>query len=99
MAVEPLSSWYQRRAAMVEPYVAAYQRYGWPAHGVHDLRLAPFHVLATDGAVHMDKTHQWPLDTISRMVAASSSPCLQMTAYRVVELTDTAGERAMLAWW
>ena len=99
VAVEALSSWYQERVTMVARYVEAYQRYCWPVDSVQDLRLAPFHILATEGAVHVDKTHQWHLDTIGRIVAASSGPCLQMTAYRVLDLTDTGAETAMLAWW
>ena len=88
LTVEALSSRYQERATMVAQYVEAYQRYCWPVHGVEDLRLAPFHILATEGTVHVDKTHQWHLDTIGRIVAASSTPCLQMTAYRILDLTD-----------
>jgi protein phosphatase len=99
LAVEALSSRYQKRATMVAQYVEAYQRYCWPVHSVQDLRLAPFHILATEGAVHVDKTHQWHLDTINRIVAASSGPPLQMTAYRVLDLTDTAAETDMIAWW
>jgi protein phosphatase len=99
VVVEALSSRYQERATMVARYVEAYQRYCWPVDSVQDLRLAPFHILATEGAVHVDKTHQWHLDTIGRIVAASSSPCLQMTAYRVLDLTDEAAETDMIAWW
>jgi protein phosphatase len=66
---------------------------------VEDLRFAPFHILATEGVVHVDKTHQWHLDTIGRIVAASSSLCLQTTASRVVDLTDTAAETEMITWW
>jgi len=56
LAVDALSSRYQERATMVAQYVEAYQRYCWPVHSVQDLRLAPFHILATEGAVHVDKT-------------------------------------------
>jgi protein phosphatase len=98
-AVGALSARYQERATMVAQYMQAYQRYGWPVHRVEDLRFAPFHILATEGAVHVDKTHQWHLDTIGRIVAASSTPCLQMTASRVLDLTETAAESVMLAWW
>ena len=99
MAVEALSARYQERATMVAQYVEAYRHYCWPVHGVEDLRFAPFHILATEGAVHVDKTHQWHLDTIGRIVAASASPCLQLTASRVLDLTDASAEAAMLAWW
>jgi protein phosphatase len=99
VAVETLSNRYQERATMVAQYVEAYRHYCWPVHSVEDLRLAPFHILATEGVVHMDKTHQWHLDTIGRIVAASSSPCLQMTASRVLDLTDAAAETEMITWW
>jgi protein phosphatase len=99
LAVEAPLNRYQERATMVAQYVEAYQRYSWPVHRVEDLRFAPFHVLATEGAVHVDKTHQWHLDTIGQIVAASSSPCLQMTASRVLDLTDVTGEAEVLAWW
>src|SRR5919106_1808891 len=90
LAVEALSSWYRERATMVARYVESYQRYCWPVDSIQDLRLAPFHVLATEGTVHVDKTHQWHMDAIGRFVAASSGPCLQRTASRVLDLTDTA---------
>src|SRR5713101_6465392 len=43
------------RRTMVDDYVAAYRRYCWPVEDVNDLKLAPFHFLATEGKVHMDK--------------------------------------------
>jgi hypothetical protein len=79
--------------------VAAYQRFCWPVHAVEDLRLAPFPVLAMEGAVHVDKTHQWHLDPLGRIVAAASSPCLQMTAFRVLDLADTSAGASIRAWW
>jgi protein phosphatase len=97
LAVEAVSNRYQERAAMVARYVEIYQHYCWPVHSAEDLRLAPFHVLATEGAVHVDKTHQWHPDTIGRIVAGSSNSCLRMTAARVLDLTDTAAETAMIA--
>jgi protein phosphatase len=99
VAVEALADRYQERATMVAQYVEAYRHYCWPVHRVEDLRFAAFHVLATEGAVHVDKTHQWHLDTIGRIVTTSSSPCLQLTASRALDLRDTAAETAMLAWW
>jgi protein phosphatase len=99
IAVETLLARYQERATMLAHYVEAYRHYGWPVHGVEDLRFAPFHLLATEGAMHVDKTHQWHLDTIGRIVAASSSPCLQMTTARVLDLTDPAAEATVMTWW
>ena len=40
-------------------YRAAYNRYVAPFAGIDDLRIAPFHLLASEGAVHADKDHLW----------------------------------------
>ena len=31
-----------------------------------DLKLAPFHLLATEGCVHTDKDHLWHIETLGR---------------------------------
>ena len=36
-----------------------------------DLRLAPFHVLATEGAVHADKDHIWHMRHATAMCNAA----------------------------
>ena len=35
----------------------AYRRYSWPTDGIEGLQIAPFHLLASEGAVHADKPH------------------------------------------
>jgi len=35
-------------------FVDAYRQYCWPVACVSDLKLAPFHILASEGAVHTD---------------------------------------------
>ncbi|HVZ18990.1 MAG TPA: polynucleotide kinase-phosphatase, partial [Terriglobales bacterium] len=42
----------KERQQMVSDYVAAYRRYCWPVESVNDLKLAPFHLLATEGKAH-----------------------------------------------
>src|SRR5690606_20927092 len=37
------------RAGAADAFAAAYRRHCWPVGGVADLRLAPFHLLATEG--------------------------------------------------
>ena len=37
---------------MIDGFVAAYRQYCWPVSGVDDLKLAPFQILAGEGAVH-----------------------------------------------
>ncbi len=90
---------YQDRAEMMARYVDAYRQYCWPVHSVSDLRLAPFHILASEGALHTDKNHIWHMDTLARLVQAAPESVLFATPYKVVELNDPASEAEGAAWW
>ena len=99
--VSALRAWYGERAAMTEAYVASYRRYCWPVQGLGDLRLAPFHLLASEGAVHADKDHRWHMAMIGRLAAADhpSAPLLFTTATQEVALDDDASLAEGIAWW
>ena len=43
----------------------AYRQYCWPVHSLDDLKLAPFHLLATEGTVHTDQNHVWHMETLA----------------------------------
>ena len=62
------------RRQMVGDYIEAYRRYCWPVNSVNDLKLAPFHLLATEGAVHTDKPHTGTWKRWRVWLAASSLP-------------------------
>jgi protein phosphatase len=83
---------------MVEQYRAAYRRYCWTVKDVSDLKLAPFHLLASEGAVHVDKDHQWHMATLARMCGQDGA-LLLATENRVVELSDSDSWRAGTDWW
>ena len=38
-----------RAVETAKPYVDAYRRYCWPVQSLPDLKLAPFHLLASEG--------------------------------------------------
>ena len=52
-----------------------------------DLKLAPFHLLATEGRVHVDKDHRWHMETLAEVCRADPE-LLLATPYRVVDVTD-----------
>ena len=87
-----------RRAGHVAAYDAAFRRYGWETEGVGDLRLAPFHVLASESGAHVDRDHGWHLGLIDRMVAEDPG-WLQGTGRRVVGVTDADSCAEAAAWW
>ncbi len=86
------------RKSDLERFTAAYQGYLWPVNGVDDLRLAPFHLLASEGAVHTDKDHAWHMATLSAL-AEQGDPIIRATAHRVVDLYDDTAVQAAIDWW
>jgi protein phosphatase len=95
---EALLSQFQERQSMTTKYVEAYRRYCWPVASLDDFKLAPFHLLATEGAVHTGKEHVWHMDTLARLCRADER-LLLATPYRVVDLTDEASVADGVAWW
>ena len=79
-------------------YVEAYRRYVRPVHGVDDLVLAPFHLLATEGKVYDDRDHMWHLHTLAKLCAADPK-LLLATAYREVQLYDDRRCASAAHWW
>ena len=73
-------------------YVAAYRTYCWPVHGVEDLKLAPFHLLATEGKTYFGKDHSWHMETLARL--ATHDPVLLATTNRN-RRTHRRAERAV----
>ncbi|HEY8379623.1 MAG TPA: hypothetical protein VIK91_24190, partial [Nannocystis sp.] len=89
---------YRSRAEATERYVYAYRRYCWDVASVADLKLAPFHLLATEGAVHTHRDHVWHMETLARICAADEEVLLA-TPYRVVDVTDPASQAEAIRWW
>lgn len=83
------------RQAMARDYVAAYRRYCWPVNSVDDLKLAPFHLLATEGAGHFDKPHDWHMQTLSKLAGG----ILIATPFLVVDVTDPDQAATAIRWW
>ncbi|MFL6260640.1 MAG: polynucleotide kinase-phosphatase [Thermoanaerobaculia bacterium] len=89
---------YRERYELSGRFASAYRRYCWPVSSVADLRLAPFHLLASEGAVHVDKDHVWHMETLAALCGADPD-LLTATPYRVVDLADPASEEGATAWW
>ncbi len=88
---------YRERYDLANQYVAAYGHYCWPVDALEDLRLAPFHLLATEGTVHL-RDHAWHMKTLATLCEAGA-PLLLATPYQVVDVTDPASCQAGIEWW
>ena len=96
--IGPLLERYQQRVQMTDLYVDAYRRYCWPVHSLGDLKLAPFHLLATQGTVHLDKDHVWHMSTLARLCQTDPG-FLYPTPYRTLDLTLPDEQAGGTAWW
>jgi protein phosphatase len=85
----------QRRTVNASLFSEAYRRYCWPTEGLDGVRVAPFQVLASEGATYEEKPHAWHLAVADRMVAADSS---LITATRRM-FVDADSWDAGIAWW
>jgi protein phosphatase len=95
---EDLLARFRERGDLAARYTEAWRRYCWPVTSTADLRLAPFHLLATEGTVHADKDHLWHLATLAEICAAAPD-LLIATRHRVVDLGDPASEAEAIRWW
>ncbi|MBM4075941.1 MAG: polynucleotide kinase-phosphatase, partial [Planctomycetes bacterium] len=82
----------------VNQFVTSYRRYCWSVNSLEDLKLAPFHLLATEGKVHTHQNHVWHMQTLAK-VCQKDSRLLRATPFKIVNLTDVASEQDGIAWW
>ncbi|MFO0745188.1 MAG: polynucleotide kinase-phosphatase [Myxococcota bacterium] len=85
------------RAGAVEGFVRAYRQYCWSVTGLDDLRLAPFHLLATEGKARIEHDHLWHMATLARL--AAEDPLFVATEHRLVALDRPDEVEAATAWW
>ena len=93
--VGPLLDAQRDRLADAAAFTAAYHRYVWPTDGLTGLAVAPFQLLATEGATYADRPHEWHLGLADRLVDADPD-LVRPTARLVVGSGDVA---AATAWW
>jgi protein phosphatase len=96
--VSELQQSFKDRQKMAEQYVEAYRRYCWEVESVTDIKLAPFHLLASEGKVHIDRDHIWHMETLRR-ICECDSEILMATPYRVVDVEDETSREEGIHWW
>ncbi|MBE3560390.1 MAG: polynucleotide kinase-phosphatase [Ktedonobacteraceae bacterium] len=98
LPVDALLNTYRQRQSLAERYVEAYRRYCWPVSSVTDLRLAPFHLLATEGQTYFERDHLWHMHTLAGICQAGR-PLLLATPYLVIDVNDSASIEEGIRWW
>ena len=86
------------RSAHADAFTAAYLRYCWPTDGLDGVRVAPFQVLASEGAVYHERPHMWHLELADRLAAADPS-LFASTRRFAVDIGDVSSVAAAVRWW
>ncbi|MES0126298.1 hypothetical protein NKL05_29960 [Mesorhizobium sp. C420B] len=85
------------RAARAAKYATAWAPYVWPVSCVDDLKVAPFHLLASEGRVWFDQDHVWHMSLADRLAAHVG--VVTPTRWRTVDLADGSACAEAIAWW
>ncbi|KAB8144354.1 polynucleotide kinase-phosphatase [Chloroflexia bacterium SDU3-3] len=97
--VAEVGPWFAEREAMAQDYVRAYGHYCWPVETLASLRLAPFHLLASEGATHTRDDHRWHMATLARLAQADRTGVLLATPTLEVDVADAESVAAGCRWW
>jgi protein phosphatase len=106
-AVRALLDRTRARLTNADAFTAAYLRYCWSTDGLAGVRVAPFQLLATEGAVYHERPHAWHLEIAGRLAAAdraraaaAAGPDLIATTRRLAVATgDPASVAQATKWW
>jgi protein phosphatase len=82
----------------VGKFVSAYRQYCWSVESLDDLRLAPFHLLATEGKVLTHQNHLWHMERLAK-ICQHDPKFLLATQFQVVDVTNPDSEQAGVEWW
>ncbi len=97
--VADLMEGYHQRTVAVGEYINAYQKYCWSVDSISDLKLAPFHLLASEGKMYIDKDHLWHMEMLTKLCNCLDENPLFATSYGVVDLTDQDSETTAITQW
>jgi protein phosphatase len=62
---------FEQRREGIDGYTDAYRRYCWTVFSIEDYRIAPFHILATEGKAWNSENHLCHLETIRQYITGS----------------------------
>jgi protein phosphatase len=95
---EELLAQFKNKAEMLEQYTDAYRRYCWDVKTLDDYRIAPFHILATEGKVWNSENHIWHMENIEKYFTGTD-PIFIATDYLVVDLASEVSVNSAINWW
>jgi protein phosphatase len=96
--VAGLDTRFAERLDRAARYARVWAPYAWPVSGIDELHIAPFHLLASEGATHFDRDHRWHMAMANRLVDAGPGIVTRTRTFEVT-LSDESSCAAGAAWW
>ena len=97
LPLDALSAKTTERLGSAEAFAAVVRGYAWPVAGIDDLKIAPFHLLASEGQVHSDKPHAWHRERLAPL--AEADPLFKATRAIEIDLDSEAEVERGVRWW
>ncbi|MBV7440100.1 polynucleotide kinase-phosphatase [Weeksellaceae bacterium TAE3-ERU29] len=96
--VEELLSKFQSKKETINKFISSYQKYCWTVESINDYKLAPFHILATEGQVHVDKNHEWHMENIKE-ISLADEQLFKITPYKIIDTENEESVEEAIDWW
>ena len=96
-----LNSLYEKftqREEALTLYTKAYRRYCWDIKSMDDYRIAPFHILATEGKTWNTENHLTQMECIKKYMTGND-PVFIATNYMEIDLLDENSIASGIKWW
>ena len=87
------------RRDRIDRYRDAYRQYCWEVDSLDDLLVAPFHLMATEQGVHIDKTHRWHMETLHHHLRCGEATSMHATRVFYVDPRDESAVAKATQWW
>ncbi len=89
---------YTNKQKSIKKFITSYRNYCWNVESIEDFKLAPFHILATEGQVHIDKNHEWHMENIKEICSADNK-IFKITPYKIVDTQNQESVNSAIRWW
>ena len=96
--IDTLLDKYSSKRKSIDKFIDSYRNYCWEVADIEDFKLAPFHILATEGEVHVDKNHKWHMENIKEICLADEK-IFRITPYKIVETQNEKSVSDVIKWW
>lgn len=80
-------------------FQSLYRGYSAPVNRLEDIKVAPFHVLASDKGLYTDASHEWHLKIAEILAKKDPLNVIQKTEYRCVNLENDDEQASAIRWW